>query len=61
MVFFAPEWSRIDEPNFGENEAKRLEEAFHLGAKGLKVFKSLGLTIKDKSRPLQKSDEMNRR
>ena len=49
LVFFAPEWSRIDEVNFGENEAKRLEEAFNLGAKGLKVFKSLGLTIKDKS------------
>lgn len=49
LVFFAPEWSRIDELNFGDNEAKRLEEAVSLGAKGLKVFKSLGLTIKDKS------------
>ncbi len=49
LVFFAPEWSRIDEPDFGKNEAKRLEEAVNLGAKGLKVFKSLGLTIKDKT------------
>ncbi len=49
LVFFAPEWERIDEPNFGLNEAKRLEEAVRLGARGLKVFKSLGLTIKDKT------------
>lgn len=49
LVFFAPDWQRIDEPNFGVNEAKRLEEAAKLGVRGLKVFKSLGLTIKDKS------------
>jgi uncharacterized protein len=49
LVFFAPDWERIDEPNFGVNEAKRLEEAVRLGARGLKVFKSLGLTVKDKS------------
>jgi len=49
LVFFAPDWEKIDEPNFGTNEAKRLEEAAKLGVRGLKVFKSLGLTIKDKS------------
>lgn len=48
LVFFAPAWQRIDEPNFGINEAKRLEEAARLGVRGVKVFKSLGLTIKDK-------------
>lgn len=49
LVFFAPEWSRIDEPDFGNNEAKRLEEAVALGAGGVKVYKSLGLGVKDKS------------
>lgn len=49
LVFFAPEWSRIDEPDFGRNEAKRLEEAVALGARGVKVYKSLGLSVKDKS------------
>ena len=49
LVFFAPDWQRIDEPNFGINEAKRLEEAAKLGVRGVKVFKSLGLTVKDKT------------
>lgn len=49
LVFFAPDWQRIDEANFGANEARRLEEAVRMGARGLKVFKELGLTIKDKS------------
>jgi predicted TIM-barrel fold metal-dependent hydrolase len=49
VVFFAPEWERIDEPDFGLNEAKRLEEAVRLGARGVKVYKRLGLTVKDKS------------
>jgi len=49
LVFFAPEWERIDEPGFGANEAKRLEEAVKLGARGVKVYKRLGLEVKDKS------------
>ncbi|HEV7330907.1 MAG TPA: amidohydrolase family protein [Flavisolibacter sp.] len=49
IVFFAPEWERIDETDFGSNEAKRLEEAVKLGARGIKVYKRLGLTVKDKT------------
>ncbi|MDN5211772.1 amidohydrolase family protein [Fulvivirgaceae bacterium BMA12] len=49
LVFFAPEWERIDEPDFGRKEASRLEEAVRMGVRGLKVFKSLGLTLKDKT------------
>lgn len=49
LVFFAPEWTRIDEPNFGNNEAKRLEQAVAMGIRGLKVQKDLGLVVKDKS------------
>lgn len=49
IIFFAPDWERIDEDNFGLNEARRLEEAVRMGVRGVKVFKALGLTVKDKS------------
>jgi uncharacterized protein len=47
LVFFTPDFSRIDEPEFGTEEARKLEEAVRLGCRGLKIFKSLGLTLKD--------------
>lgn len=43
------DFSRIDEPDFGESMAGFLEEAHAKGAEGLKIFKSLGLRIKDVS------------
>lgn len=49
IVFFTPDFSRIDEPRFGENEAERLERAVRMGCRGMKIFKSLGLTLKDAS------------
>jgi predicted TIM-barrel fold metal-dependent hydrolase len=49
IVFFSPDFDRIDEPDFGSREAARLEEAVALGVRGVKIFKTLGLTIKDKS------------
>lgn len=49
LVFFAPDFSRIDEPDFGKTEAARLEQAVKMGVRGVKIFKSLGLTVKDKS------------
>jgi predicted TIM-barrel fold metal-dependent hydrolase len=57
LVFFAPDWERIDEPNFGINEAKRLQEAVKSGIRGVKVFKDLGLTLKDKSGKLIPVDD----
>lgn len=56
-IYFAPDFSKIDEPNFGENEAKKLEEAVKMGIRGLKIFKSLGLEIKDKSGKLIRVDD----
>lgn len=47
IVFFTPDFSKIDEPNFGENEANKLEDAVQLGCRGMKIYKSLGLTNKD--------------
>lgn len=49
LVFFTPDFSKIDESGFGENEADKLEEAVKTGCRGLKIFKSLGLTLKDSS------------
>lgn len=49
LVFFNPDFSKIEERNFGRKEAQRLEEAVKLGARGLKIFKSLGLVYKDKN------------
>lgn len=34
----------LDDPDWGEREAKRLEESFQAGAKGLKFHKSFGLS-----------------
>jgi predicted TIM-barrel fold metal-dependent hydrolase len=49
LPFFRPDFSKIDEPQFGENEAKKLEEAVKMGCRGLKISKRLGLGHKDKT------------
>ncbi|MFN2396710.1 MAG: amidohydrolase family protein [Bacteroidales bacterium] len=48
-IYFSPDFSRIDEPDFGEKEARKLEDAVKMGIRGLKIYKSLGLDIRDKS------------
>jgi len=57
LIFFRPDVSKINEPNFGINEAKKLEEAVKLGARGLKIWKDLGLGVKDKSGKLITVDD----
>lgn len=57
ILFFRPDFSRIDEPNFGLNEAKKLEEAVRLGVRGLKINKALGLELRDKTGNLVKVDD----
>ncbi len=47
LVYFRPDFSRIDEPNFGVEEAAKLERAVKMGARGLKISKNLGLTVRD--------------
>lgn len=49
LVFFRPDFSRIDEADFGNKEAQKLEEAVKMGVRGVKISKVLGLTVKDKS------------
>ncbi|MBT4482639.1 MAG: amidohydrolase family protein, partial [Candidatus Latescibacteria bacterium] len=57
IIFFTPDLSRIDEPDFGHKEAKKLEEAVKMGVRGMKIYKSLGLTLKDKSGKLVPVDD----
>ena len=49
LPFFRPDFSKIDEPDFGEREAKKLEEAVKTGCRGVKISKELGLGFKDKT------------
>ena len=58
ILFFRPDFSKIDEPDFGLKEAKKLEEAVKSGdVRGLKINKALGLTLKDKTGRLVKVDD----
>jgi predicted TIM-barrel fold metal-dependent hydrolase len=47
VVFANVDFARIDEPGFGARAAAQLEADVNAGARGLKVFKSLGLTVRD--------------
>ena len=49
LVFFRPDFSKVDERDFGMREAAKLEEAVRMGVRGLKISKVLGLTVKDKT------------
>jgi len=56
-VFMTPDFSKIDEPDFGKKEAAKLEEAVKMGVRGLKIFKELGLRFKDKTGKLIRVDD----
>ncbi|HUH13819.1 MAG TPA: amidohydrolase family protein, partial [Longimicrobiales bacterium] len=48
VVFANPDFGGIDEPGWGERAAARLERDVRVhGAQGLKIFKSLGLSVRD--------------
>lgn len=56
-VFYVPNFSRVNESDFGEREAQALRHAVQAGAQGLKIFKSLGLELRDaKGQLLQVND-----
>jgi len=58
ILFFRPDFTKINEPDFGIKEAKKLEEAVRSGTvRGLKINKALGLTLKDKTGKLVKVDD----
>ncbi len=57
LVFFSPDFSKIDDPDFGKKEAIILEEAVKMGIRGMKIFKQLGLTLRDKTGRLVPVDD----
>jgi predicted TIM-barrel fold metal-dependent hydrolase len=56
-VFTEPDWSRIDEPDFGARMAAQVRDAVVRGARGLKVKKELGLRVRDRSGRLVTVDD----
>jgi len=58
---FAPlcsiDWSLIDKSDFGAHAADSLEQAVEAGCHGLKIFKDLGLGIRDSSGELLRVDD----
>jgi uncharacterized protein len=48
-VFTEPDWSRIDEPGFGQAMAAQVRDSFTRGARGLKILKALGLGVRDRT------------
>jgi predicted TIM-barrel fold metal-dependent hydrolase len=57
LTFALLDFSGIDEENWGQREAQRLEESFRAGAKGLKLHKSLGLNHRYKNGKLMPVDD----
>ena len=49
VIFGNIDFSKIDEPTFAADHVAMLERAHAKGMAGLKIFKNLGLTIKDRS------------
>ena len=57
VIFCNLDFSRIDEPGYGETMAQFLTEAHAKGVRGLKIFKNLGLTVRDRSGKLVSVDD----
>lgn len=51
------DYSAWNEPDFAERAVKQIEEGHRMGAAGLKEYKRLGLTLRDKSGELIKVDD----
>lgn len=57
MVFTQLDYSKIDDPNFGEEMVALLRDSVSRGARGLKFLKDLGLGVRDKSGTLIAIDD----
>jgi len=57
FTFANVDWTGLNEPGFGERAARQLEESVGAGARGLKIFKALGLRLKDASGRLLMPDD----
>jgi len=57
LTFARLDFGGIDDENWGQRQARRLEESFHAGAKGLKISKRLGLGYRYQSGRLVPVDD----
>jgi predicted TIM-barrel fold metal-dependent hydrolase len=59
VTFTEPRWSQANQPNYAREQAEDIERAQKLGARGLKVLKTLGLYLREQitSGPLVKIDD----
>jgi predicted TIM-barrel fold metal-dependent hydrolase len=59
LVFAEPRWSMANQPNYARDQALEIERARQLGARGLKVLKTLGLYLREQitSGPLVAIDD----
>ena len=57
LHYFNLDYKGWDQPDFAERAAKQVDEAFRLGAAGLKEFKRLGLYLRDGQGKLLKIDD----
>ncbi|TFH66464.1 MAG: amidohydrolase, partial [Gemmatimonadales bacterium] len=49
VVFANVDFSDIDDPAFGRKAAEQLAKDYQAGARGLKIFKNLGMNVRDKA------------
>jgi predicted TIM-barrel fold metal-dependent hydrolase len=57
IVFTQFDWSKIDDPDFGQEMVRQLDDAVARGARGLKLLKDLGLGVRDKTGKLIAIDD----
>jgi predicted TIM-barrel fold metal-dependent hydrolase len=58
IIFCNLDLSKIDDPDFSEQMVAFLSAAHAKGVKGLKIFKNLGLTVKDKTGQIVAIDDV---
>jgi predicted TIM-barrel fold metal-dependent hydrolase len=51
ILFTNVDFSNIDDPEWSKNAVEQIEQDVKLGAKGLKIYKTLGIHQKDKNQP----------
>ena len=49
VTFTEPSYSRFQDPDYPEIQAQAIEQAHHDGAKGLKILKTLGLYLRERT------------
>jgi predicted TIM-barrel fold metal-dependent hydrolase len=57
MVFTQLDWSKVNDPNFGDEMVAQIRDSVTRGARGLKFLKDLGLGVRDKSGKLLAIDD----